>query len=189
MKKVYIVHGWDGTPEEPLFVWLDQELSKMDYLVFRLEMPNPETPIIEKWLEKLEENIFLNEETILVGHSIGCQAVIRFLEKKNEKISGLLLIAPWMELDLKTIEEEGEEVVNIAKPWMETPINFESVRNNSSKIISIFSDNDPYVKISQKDLFEKELNSEIIIENNMGHFDPSSGCRELPSALRSILSF
>lgn len=190
MKKVYIVHGWDGSPDEPLFVWLDKELSTKDFMVERLSMPDPETPIIESWVRKLQESIKLDENTILIGHSVGCQAVMRYLETQSEetKISGLVLLAPWMKLDQTTIEEEGEEVVEIARPWMETPIDFEKVKNISPKNIAIFSDNDDFVELSQKEFFEEKLGAETIVEHEKGHFSPAENISELPSALEAVKS-
>jgi predicted alpha/beta hydrolase family esterase len=191
MKKVYIVHGWDGSPNEPLFLWLDKELTQKGYEVFRVSMPTPETPIIETWIKKLQEFIKVDSETILVGHSVGCQAVMRFVEtlEDEKKISGMLLLAPWMKLDQTTIEEEGEEVVELARPWMETPIDFDKVKNISNKIVAIFSDNDEFVELTQKDFFEEKLNAQTIVEHQKGHFSPAENISELLSALESILTF
>jgi len=191
MKKVYIIHGWDGSSDEPLFVWLDKNLSDKIFEVKRLDMPDPEVPVIEKWLEKMNQEILLDENTILVGHSVGCQAVMRFLESKkiNFKIKGILLLAPWMHLDQTTIEEEGEEVVEIARPWMETPINFEKVKNSSEKITAIFSDNDDFVPISEEKFFAEKLGAKTIMEHEKGHFSPSENISELQSALDSVLEF
>lgn len=190
MKKVYIVHGWDGSPDEPLFQWLDKELTQKGYEVFRISMPTPETPIIETWIKKLQEFVKVDSETILVGHSVGCQAVMRYLETLSEdvRIAGMLLLAPWMKLDQTTIEEEGEEVVEIARPWMETPIDFDKVKNISNKIVAIFSDDDEFVELSQKDFFEEKLNAQTIVEHEKGHFSPAENITQLPSALESILS-
>ncbi len=191
MKKVYIVHGWDGSPDEPLFVWLDKNLSSRGYEVKRLSMLNPETPVIEEWISKLKEEINPDNNTILVGHSVGCQAVMRYLETQDEtmRIGGMLLLAPWMQLDQTTIEEEGEEVVELARPWMETPINFEKVKTISPKIIAIFSDNDVFVPISEEAFFAEKLGAKTIMEHEKGHFSPAENISELQSALDSILSF
>jgi predicted alpha/beta hydrolase family esterase len=189
MKKVYIVHGWDGSPEEPLFKWLDENLSKEGFLVSRLKMPNPKTPVIEEWLLKLKNSVNgLDEETIFVAHSVGCQAVMRFLENQSEetRILGMVLLAPWMKLDETTIEEEGEEVREIARPWMETSIDFEKVKNICQNIVAIFSDNDVFVELDQKDFFEKVLNAKTILEHEKGHFGPADNISELPSALKAI---
>lgn len=153
------------------------------------KMPETGMPKIKAWVGKLKEIAKSDGNTIFVGHSIGCQAILRYVETlpKSTKIPGVVLIAPWMALDAKTIEEEGEEVKKIAKPWMETPINFKKVKSHVGKIIAIFSDNDPYVPIGQKELFKKELAAEIIIEHGLRHFTIGDGVAKLPSALKAIL--
>jgi len=191
MKKVFIIHGWGGSPDEPLHKWLKNSLEKAGYTVIVPLMPSSEIPRINSWVNKLKEVASnIDEETVFTAHSIGCQAVLRYLEtlEGNIKIKGILLIAPWMELDMQTILEEGEEVVEIARPWIETPIDFEKVKMHVKNIKAIFSDNDPYVPVSQKDLFARELNAEILIEHKKGHFDEESWDGKLPSALESLLN-
>lgn len=39
MKKVYIVHGWDGSPEEPMLQWLKVNLEEKGYVVEVPKMP------------------------------------------------------------------------------------------------------------------------------------------------------
>jgi len=188
MKTAYIIHGWDGSPEEPMHKWIKNQLEKRKYKVIAPKMPNPEKPKIKPWLNKIAEiSSNVGNEDIFIGHSVGCQAVLRYISTlKNKKISKIILIAPWMHLDEKTIEEEGEEVKEMAKPWMETPINWVNIKKNCNEIIAIFSDNDPYVPLSNADLFKKKLNSKILILHKKGHFDPSSGIKELPEILRYI---
>ena len=108
MKNVYIIHGWDGNPKEPMLNWLKNQLKEKGYKVIAPEMPDPEVPIIEKWINKINEIVDVKEESIFVGHSIGCQAVLRYLEQapENLKTSGILLLAPWMKLDEETIKED-----------------------------------------------------------------------------------
>ena len=91
-----------------------------------------------------------------------------------------------MHLDKKTIEEEGEEVIKIAKPWMETPIDFKKIKSRCEEVIAIFSDNDPYVPLSNIDIFKKNLNAKILILNKRGHFDPDSNVDKLPEILKFI---
>jgi predicted alpha/beta hydrolase family esterase len=92
-----------------------------------------------------------------------------------------------MELDKATIKEEGKKAKEIAKPWIETPIDFGKIRGVAEKTIAIFSDNDRYVPLEQKMLFEKELGAEIVVEKHKGHFTASEGIKMLPSALNSVL--
>jgi predicted alpha/beta hydrolase family esterase len=187
--KAYIVHGWDGNPNESMLQWLKSSLEARDYQVTVPAMPDPGTPKIEAWVGKLAQTIVPDGNTILIGHSVGCQAVLRYIQalSPGKRIRGIMLIAPWMKLDEKTIEEEGEEVKAMAKPWMETPIDFKKVKSLVGKTVAIFSDNDPYVPLDQKAIFEKELNAEIIVEKRKGHFTMGEGVKTLPSALNAAL--
>ncbi len=45
-KRVFIVHGWDGSPSNCWFPWLQRELQKRGCAVSVLSMPHPEIPTI-----------------------------------------------------------------------------------------------------------------------------------------------
>lgn len=186
MKNVYIIHSWGGSPNEQLHKWLKHELQKKRYEIIAPEMPNPEHPIINDWVNKLTEVVNNpHKDVILVGHSIGCQTILRYLEKLNtlDRVGGVVLIAPW--LTLKNLESDEEWL--IAKPWIETSISFASVIKHTPKITAIFSDNDPFVPFENKKLFEQKFGAESIIEHKKGHFTEEDGVFELPSALEAIL--
>lgn len=190
MKKAIIVHGWGGKPEHGWYLWLKKKMEKKGFIVDVPEMPNTDEPEIKAWTGKLSEVAeTIDEETILIGHSIGCQAILRWLERLTQeaKVEKCIFIAPWMHLDETTIEEEGQEAVAIAKLWIETPIDFLKVRVHCDKFICIFSDNDPYVPLSDIKLFEEELGAETLLLNNRGHFDTDSGIKDLPKIMDFIL--
>jgi hypothetical protein len=111
--KIYIIHGWDGTPDEPMLSWLKSSIEELGAVeVIAPFMPNPEKPNISSWTSLLEEEMTENDTCIFISHSIGCQAVLRFIEKtkKSLDILGLVLIAPWLTLDEQTLIDDGEEV-------------------------------------------------------------------------------
>jgi hypothetical protein len=187
MKKVYIVHGWGGrSSSEAWFGWLREQCKNKGIEIIFFDMPNTEEPKIEEWVGFLRENVIgLDNETYFIGHSIGCQAVLRFLETLNSsvKIGGAIFVAPWMELDMNTIEEEGQEVVEIAKPWMETPINFDKIKKHTSNFLCVLSDNDPYVPLNNKEFFEEKLGAKTVIKHDEEHFN---GTSEIPEIFELI---
>ena len=86
-KRVFIVHGWDGHPKEGWFPWLKQELEKHGFDVFVPQMPEPIMPKIEAWVSHLAGIVNKpDKNTCFVGHSIGCQAILRYLETLDVKI-------------------------------------------------------------------------------------------------------
>ena len=169
MNKIYIVHCWDGTKDDGWYPWIDKELSNENNTVFRFNMPNTEAPIIEEWVSFLDKQVDkLDKNSYFIGHSIGCQTILRYLESKEiTKIGGILFVAPWLELlDYAISDEESKK---IAGPWLNTPIDFNKIKKFTNNIQCIFSDNDYFVSLDQKDKFEELLNAKTIVVNNKGH--------------------
>ena len=186
MKKVVIVYGWEGYPEECWFPWLKKELEGRGFEVYIPEMPNPEAPKIGAWVDYLKKNIDkVDENTYFVCHSTGCQAVIRFLENLTVKVGGCIFVGGWFNLLPASYEDEEDK--KIAKPWLQTPIDFDKVKKNCSKFVAIFSDNDPFVPLSDADLFKEKLNAKTIIEKNKGHLGDDANIKKLPIVLHEIL--
>jgi predicted alpha/beta hydrolase family esterase len=186
MKKIYLIHGWGGTGSGGWFDWIKEEMKDRAE-VYSFDMPNTEEPKIEEWIDFLKENVKeLDEETYFIGHSVGSQAVLRYLETldSNIKIKGCIFVAPWMELDKTTIEEEGEEGVEIARPWMETPIDFEKVKKHTNNFLCILSDNDPYVPLDEAEKFKERLGAKTIIKHNHGHFNETIEIPEISQFLK-----
>ncbi len=183
MKRVFIIHGWGGHPKEGWLAWLGKELESRGFEVHIPAMPDTENPKIDAWVPYLKKEVGTSDEdTYFVGHSIGCQTILRYLEKSKAKTGGVVCVAGWVHLPNLTDEERP-----IGKPWLETPIDFQHAREKAGKIVAIFSDDDPDVPLSDAEIFKKELGARIIIEQNKGHFTESDNAWELPSALDALL--
>lgn len=100
MNKIYMVHCWDGTKDDGWYPWLDEKISTENNKVIRFDMPNTESPKIEEWVFELDKQVdVLDENTYFIGHSIGCQTILRYLANKNvKKIGGILNVTPWLDL-------------------------------------------------------------------------------------------
>lgn len=170
--KIYLVPRWAGNIHSD---WYDSvfELIKNKYniTIERLEMPNWNEPNKEKSFEYLSNQVKeLNNQCYFIGHSVGCQAIIRFLTKKFEencdlKIGGCLFVAGWFEVDnpWKTL-----------KPWLDfndIDLNLISKRLNFNKLV--LSDNDPFTTnyLKNKRLWEEKINSEVVIYPDRKHFN------------------
>jgi hypothetical protein len=188
MKKVYLIHGWGGSSKGDWFVWLKIELENRRYNVISPDMPDTFKPRIKNWvghLKKIVKNP--NKDTYFVGHSIGCQTIMRYLEQldKDAKIGGVVFVAGWFNLSDETWDDIYTR--EIADEWLNTQIDFDKIKKHTNKFIAIFSDDDPYVPLSDKELFKKRLNAEIIVEHNKEHFSGEAGIFEVPVALNKIL--
>jgi len=186
-KRVFIIHGWDGYPDEGWFPWLKKELEQKSFRVQVPAMPEPAEPKIESWVSHLSKIVGdVDENTFFVGHSIGCQTVLRYFESlpADKKVGGAIFVAGWFTLmNLKTDEEK-----EIAKPWLETPFDFEKIKQHTKKFFAVFSDDDEVVPQDNKKLFEERLEAKTAVEHNKGHFSGDDEVKELPIILSEILS-
>lgn len=188
MKRVYIIHGWDGHPKENWFPWLKKELESRGFEVFVPQLPEPGLPEINSWVSKLAETVMSpDEETYFVGHSMGCQTIVRYLESlPNEtRVGGAIFVAGFFKR-LTNLEDE-EDVRKIAEQWLEAPLDFSKARPHVPKSVAIFSDNDPWVPLDNQDDFRDKLGSKIIIEHNKSHFNSDANVIELPVVLEELL--
>lgn len=183
MKKIYLVHCWDGTSEDGWYPWIAEELSKIDVEVIKFDMPDTANPKIDEWVKTLESKIDkLDSDTYLMGHSIGCQTIMRYLESKEvNKIGGILFVAPW--LDLLPDAVADEESYNTAQPWLNIPINFDKVKQFTDNINCIFSDDDYFVSLDQESEFKNKLNANTLVVNNKGHISQDDDVYELQELL------
>ena len=183
MKKVFIIHGFQGRPNSNWFPWLMEELSKDKIYACVLPMPTPDSPIKDEWVKTIKDVVETpNEEIFLVGHSLGVLAILNYLEtlNKNNKIGGAVLASG----PISKIEEEGYEQVN---SFRNEAFDFDHIKNVCKNFVVIHGDNDTNVPFSDAVELSNKLSCELISISNGGHLNGSDGFYKLPQALESLL--
>ncbi|MDP3899685.1 MAG: alpha/beta hydrolase [bacterium] len=181
MKKVFLIHGWEGYPEEGWRPWLKDELEKQGFEVMIPAMPNSANPKMSEWLSHLQKLAAdPDEDCYFVGHSLGCIAILRYLEslEAHQKIGGAVLVAGFT-------SNLGYDALDT---FFQTDIDWTKIKSHCKKFTAIHSSNDPYVPLRYADIFKNRLGAEIIVEQNMKHFSGDDGIHKLPSALESVLA-
>lgn len=187
-KRVFIVHGWDGYPEHGWFPWLKKALEEKGFAVFVPQLPKPDEPRVKAWVSKLKETVGAsNLRTYFVGHSMGCQTIARYCETLPEGVAvgGAVFVAGFFKR--LTNLEDDDVVRSVVDEWLKAPLDLKKAKTHLKKSVAIFSDNDPYVPIDNREDFADFLQSKIIVEHGKGHFSALEGTTELPVALKSIL--
>ncbi len=105
MAKVLIIHGW--TNRRPVGHWqrsLAANLRDQGHLVSYPQLPNPDQPILEEWLEVLAAELDqfdevasrASEPLIVLAHSLGCVAWMQLADRGLLKrpADRVLLVAP-----------------------------------------------------------------------------------------------
>jgi hypothetical protein len=185
VKTALIVHGWGGSPDEKQLVYLKRELEESKIDVVSPNMPNPEVPTIKEWIGTLQKIAIEPEKAILIGHSVGCQTILRYLDsvKGKKKFAGIFLIAPWSKIKPGILSQEEKE---IALPWETTKLELKNAKNKSKFFGIFYSVNDPFVSVDDALMLTRELNAVAYNLGEKGHLDESSSVNELPEVLDII---
>jgi len=156
-------------------------------------MPKPDRPVISEWIAFIAGLVGEpDNRTVMVGHSLGCQAVMRYLEtlgSAGKCVAKTVLVAGSFppaftaaEADAKT---GGSDVL---RPWFTTPVDATRVKKAAGKCTVILSDDDPYIDVARAAAsFRLTLDPKIIIETGKGHYNEDTTVTELPAALEAAL--
>ncbi|MCX6793053.1 MAG: alpha/beta hydrolase [Candidatus Falkowbacteria bacterium] len=187
MKKVFLIHGFEGTPNGGWRPWLMSELDKKNIYCCALPMPSPKDPICSEWIEEIASNVKNNfEDTILVGHSLGSPAILRYLESQadNACLAGVILVSGPCE---KILADKPDSKLRKIDGFLESSFDFKKLKLKAKKFIVIHGDNDNKVPLDQGQFVSRELDCELIAIKNGGHLSGDDGYTALPEALEKIL--
>ena len=185
MKTIYLIHGWKGSPDNAFFPQLKKELIKKGNKVIVPNLPNSDFPTVLGWVSFLQKLISKpNLETIIVGHSLGGLAVLKFLEAlpKGMIVGKIVLVSPVINKVLK-IPDGAKELVD---EWFGKPLDTEKIKNSVIKIVGFFSDDDPLVPLETEKLFKNWFGAITFIEHNKKHYNDRGKQLDVSSILKEI---
>ncbi|MFA5004127.1 MAG: alpha/beta fold hydrolase [Candidatus Saccharimonadales bacterium] len=184
MKRAVIVHCWGGNAEYAWYPWAKAELEKLGYEVNVPNMPNTDEPKLVEWLLYLQDVIGSpDEELLLIGHSLGCVTIMRYLESlpDAQKIRKAILVAGFTDqLGFKELEN-----------FFETRLDFAKIKPKVvDGFVAIQSDDDPYVSAQYGERLKDELGVKVVAKHAAGHMsgavDGENPCLELPEVIENV---
>jgi predicted alpha/beta hydrolase family esterase len=173
-----IAHGWADDPTKGWIHWLAKELEAQGINAVAPQFPDAKRPDPKVWLAELSQVIGKSGEgSVLVGHSLGCLVVLKYLSDLDptSRIAGIVLVG-------------GMKDTNGWKPEGLYPIDYEKTISMASKRICIYSNDDDKVEPERTKELAKLLEAELVLDQNKGHFAGLHGCDQLPSALKAVQS-
>ena len=193
-RRVFIIHGYLGYPEEAWLPWLKGELERRGHAAWLPSMPNPDRPTIAEWVGFIAKLVGEPDaETVMVGHSIGGQAVLRYLEAlggAGKSVGRTVVVASRFPTGMSAEEADAKTGNDaILRPWLEIGADPEKVRKAAGTCTVILSDNDPYIPFREaRASFPASLGARILVEPGKGHFNEDDRVATLPSALDAAIS-
>jgi uncharacterized protein len=180
MKKIFIIHGFEGSPNGGWRPWLMWELEKYNIYACALSMPSPENPVCSEWVAEISRHIEQNknDELYLVGHSLGWPTILRYLETASAtNISGVVLVS-------SPSEKNNNSKID---SFLKGEFDFEKIKSHCPVFQVIHGDNDPLVPLENARFLSEKLGCAVITVKNGWHLNGSAGWFTLPQCLESLM--
>ncbi len=160
MVKAILIHGnntlhwsYDWMP------WAKKELEKLGTTVTAETFPDSIIAREKYWIAFLEK-LRADESTILIGHSSGAVAAMRYAE--THRVLGSVLISPsYTDLDNDLEKQSGY----YDKTWQ-----WEKIKENQQWIIEFGSTDDPLIPVEEFRHIHKMLQTEYYEFSDKKHF-------------------
>ena len=175
LMKVFIIHGYQSSPEQHWFPWLATKIEQMGSQCEIVHLQGSDQPDFATWRQNLEAQVHpLNEQTIIVAHSLGCISVLDYL---SEALNGRLIKAIFM---IAGFNEKLTALPELNQFVQQAKLNDALLRFRIQQRYSLFSCNDPFVPAPLSIRFGQLLNAQMIEVKKAGHFIQSDGLSEFP---------
>lgn len=159
-KRILIIHGWESNSKEHWFLKEKERLEKLGHEVVVPNMPNTFHPKKEQWV-KVIQDFNLDDRSILIGHSLGGTAILRYLEKIDEKIKRCVLIAtPIKSLNFKATDN-----------FFEPDFNWQKIKQNCEEFFILNQTKDPWVPLQHGEDLASYVNGRLMKIEEDDHFD------------------
>jgi predicted alpha/beta hydrolase family esterase len=175
--RAILIHGnGNCKPTDNWFPYLKKELEKLGIKVGAPQFPDTELARASYWLPFLEQELKADENTMLIGHSSGAIAAMRYAE--THRILGSALIGTYYtDLGIPTEKLSG---------YFDAPWNWNAIAKNQRWIIQFAGVNDPWVPIQEAHIVRDRLNTEYYESPDQGHFGGDYYKETFPELLQAI---
>lgn len=181
-KNVLLIHGFNGVP--PIFCYFKKELESKDYNVIIPEFPVKEETNIDAYFKVLDKyKEIINENLIVIAHSLGNSMFVKYICKNNLKVELYISLAGFA----KAFCAEGKETLNkVIEPLTINNEEKSKIINLINERYSIYSDNDHIVPFKILKEYCLAINSKPIFISGIGHMGRKSGLETLPQVIEII---
>ena len=135
--KAFIIHGAFGHPGENWFPWLKEKLESLGWEVFIPRFPTPEGQTLENWMKVFDDYLpELDENTVLIGHSLGVPFILHVLERVEKPIKACYLVSGFA----KPLGNPKFDEIN--KSFL-GKFDWDKIKKKCKRFVVFHSDNDP----------------------------------------------
>jgi len=176
--KIYLIHGYTASPDSNWFQDFKKKLENENIEICILNMPNSQNPKLSEWINHLEKSINdINEQTIFVGHSLGCVTILNFLNNSNAtKIKGLFLVSGFVE----------SSPISALNEFVKPPLNYNYLKQLTPNNIAISAIDDDIIPYEYSKTMAEKLNASFTLLKEGKHFIDRDNFTEFPFLIEEV---
>jgi len=160
LPKVILIHGNGGSTADDLWLpYLDREFTALGLDVINQTFPDNVRARAQYWLPFLEE-LGADDHTILIGHSSGAVAAMRYAE--THRLLGSVLVG----VCHSDLGDAGEA----ASGYYREPWAWQKIRENQNWIAIYHSTDDPHIPAAEPRFIAAQLKCSYFEFSDRGHF-------------------
>jgi hypothetical protein len=177
--KIILIHGnYGGTREDNWQPYLEKNLKEKGFNVINETFPDNELARESIWIPHLEK-LGADENTVVVGHSSGAIAAMKYAE--DHKLLGSVLVGGYY----TDLDDENEK----KSGYFQEEWDWEKIKNNQKWIVQFSSTDDPYIPKEESRHVAKMLETEYFEYTDKGHFgSESQDMPEFPELMEALLN-
>ncbi len=176
--KAILIHGNGGcTAGDIWFPWVERELTGLGVEVINQTFPDNVKARAQYWLPHLE-TLGADQNTILIGHSSGAVAAMRYAE--THRLLGSILVG--------VCHSDLGDSFEAASGYYAADWQWQRIREHQDWIAIYNSSDDPHIPIAEPRFVAKQLKCSYYEFNDRGHFTNSRQFPEIVDLLRRKLS-
>jgi len=163
-----ILHGWQGSGPGHWQTWIAGRLRSLGESVSYPELPEPDTPHLDRWLEVLDAELARAPAGLVVlCHSLGC---VLWLQHAHRCVAGspaerALLVAP----------PSPSASLPGVRGFFPLAVEPEEVARAAGSTLVVAADDDPYCAEGAERLYGSPLELPVHVIEGAGHINTDAG--------------
>jgi len=162
--KIVIIPGNGGGPVESSIWYASvRDALRSDHRVSEVVLRDMPDPVFARecyWLTFMRDELSCDEDTIIIGHSSGAAAAMRYAEQWP--VGGLVLVGAYS----SDLGDETEQLSGyFSRPWT-----WDIIHQNSPFVVQFGSTDDPYLPWQEQKAVADGLRADLQQYSDRGHF-------------------
>jgi len=152
-----LVHGYGGNGASNYFPDLKSYLEDQGHTVLTPNLPNTHTPNLDEQVAYLKENITLDEDSVVLGHSLGGPVVVKWLTDVGKKVSKVIFSDSVVTSEFNDTKRPD---VQAATDW--STYDYSAIKDLAEEIVMVVDENYPIIKKEDSEKMAENLGARIV---------------------------